>query len=260
MTSARPIKRRDFACLPVEILSDNTLSGLEIRVCLAVALHDGMSLRRGKGAGCYASYATLANEVGTDVHSIAKCIAKLVRQGHVVKETQQKDRRKVTLRVVYGREIVVQSDNDRRKNVVQSDNGPEKFVVNDLSNYDVNSATSPSQKILLNREIDFVETSELDSLESARSYRGDTDTRDEWPTDWIADKRKVAAVLRRLQDKVNDDPFPYAHQLDDILSVLMEIYDVYCERDPRIQSWAERLHSELSFRRDDGPDKFAASG
>ncbi|WP_230291026.1 hypothetical protein [Croceicoccus sp. Ery5] len=63
-----------------------------------------MSGLKGKGGGCYAKRETLAADVGTDVTRFSKCLSNLISWGYVAREPQLIDKRRFTLRVVYGGE------------------------------------------------------------------------------------------------------------------------------------------------------------
>jgi hypothetical protein len=65
---------------------DRELTGLEWRVLLWVSLHDGMSLVRGKGPGCYASNKTLFAEVGCHYSAGCRALSRLEERGHLVRE------------------------------------------------------------------------------------------------------------------------------------------------------------------------------
>jgi len=92
---------RIFSTIPANAIGDRTLTGLDLRCLAAISLHDGMSLIKKTGAGCYAALSTLARKAGTDVTNFSKSLSKLIKRGYVVKEPQLHDRRRSTLRVVF---------------------------------------------------------------------------------------------------------------------------------------------------------------
>lgn len=96
--------RRQFYCLPRRALADKNLTALEHRVLGAISIHDGMSKRKGKGAGCYASYRTLTDLVGCDYTNFSKAVSRLIRLGYVCREPQIMDKRKYTLFVIFDEE------------------------------------------------------------------------------------------------------------------------------------------------------------
>ncbi|WP_443970852.1 hypothetical protein [Sphingobium sp. CR28] len=101
--------RRTFYCLPRRAICDGELSALDHRVLGAIAIHDGMSASKGKGAGCVASNKTLTAMVGCDYTSMSKTIGRLLRKGYVVREPQLLDKRKFTLRLIYDEPDAVRS-------------------------------------------------------------------------------------------------------------------------------------------------------
>ena len=93
--------KRKFMCLPSGLIGDKRLDATDIRVLCVIALHDGMSHAKGKGAGCFAAYSTLAKLVGIDITAFSRSVTKLLRTGYVLREPQIMDKRRYTLFVVY---------------------------------------------------------------------------------------------------------------------------------------------------------------
>ena len=93
-------KKRDFYTGSTNIIGDPRPSGLDMRVYACVSMHDGMSLRKGTGGGCYATFATLTAEIGCDASNLSKSLRRLVEWGYLVEERQE-DRRRRTYRVVF---------------------------------------------------------------------------------------------------------------------------------------------------------------
>jgi DNA-binding MarR family transcriptional regulator len=94
-------KERLFWTGSTNILADPRPSALDLRVYGCVSKHDGMSLYPGKtGRGCYATLATIAAEVGSDVTNVSKSLKRLVGWGYLTEE-RQKDGRRRTYRVVF---------------------------------------------------------------------------------------------------------------------------------------------------------------
>ena len=169
--------------MPARAIADTGLSALDLRCLMAIAIHDGMSLVKGSGPGCYARIATLAGLVRTDISNFSKSLSKLVKHGYVVREPQQSDRRRFTLRVVYG-------DDDSWRFDQEIQTGQQSSAVGDLTNElqeKVGEFTNCSAKLVggspprngekqpnsdphyipLNGEIDSVKTGEINSVESA---------------------------------------------------------------------------------------------
>lgn len=84
----------------VRIIGDPRPSGLDLRVYACVSLHDGMSLVKGTGRGCYATFATLCSEVGCDPANLSRSLKRLVEWGYLTEE-RQADRRRKTYRVTF---------------------------------------------------------------------------------------------------------------------------------------------------------------
>jgi hypothetical protein len=80
--------KRLFSTAPITAMQDHELTGLDLRVLLWVSLHDGMSLLRGSGNGCYASNQTLFGEVGCNYSAGCRSLSKLVDRGHLVREAK----------------------------------------------------------------------------------------------------------------------------------------------------------------------------
>ena len=91
-------KERLFYTGSVNIIRDPRPSGLDHRVYACVSLHDGMSLVKGKGRGCYATFATLTAEIGCDPGDLSRSLKRLVTWGYLTEE-RQSDRRRKSYRV-----------------------------------------------------------------------------------------------------------------------------------------------------------------
>jgi DNA-binding MarR family transcriptional regulator len=93
-------KERLFFTGSTRIINDPRPSGLDFRVYACVSLHDGMSLMKGTGRGCYATYATLTAEIGCDAANLSRSLKRLVEWGYL-KEERQTDRRRKTYRLTF---------------------------------------------------------------------------------------------------------------------------------------------------------------
>lgn len=187
-------KAREFTTMPARAIADTRLSGLELRSLMAIALHDGMSTKRENAAGCYAKRATLAAIVRTDITNFSKAVSRLTKLGYVVSEAQQTDKRRTTLRVIYG-------DDDSWRDDQQFGAEPASEIVGEATNYceeivgeatnhhneKVGETTKQIAKLVGDREhlsdeiisensakytplrgeIDFVETNKINSVETA---------------------------------------------------------------------------------------------
>jgi hypothetical protein len=87
-------KERKFWTGSINILSDPTPSALDLRVYGCVSMHDGMSLLKGTGMGCYATLATIAAEVGSDIPNVSKSLKRLVGWERLTEKRQGDARRK----------------------------------------------------------------------------------------------------------------------------------------------------------------------
>lgn len=166
---------RIFYCGPRRAIGDGRLSALDHRVLAVVALHDGMSLTKGKGAGCYATYRTLSAEVGCDYTNFSKSIARLLRWSYLVREPQVMDKRKFTLRVVYSGadswqndqqscdRIVGETTNEPSEIVGQHANCTAEIVGHEKSERRRNQPKTALHYISLKEELDSVETGKIDS-------------------------------------------------------------------------------------------------
>jgi hypothetical protein len=92
--------KRDFYTGSVRIIGDARPSGLDHRVYACVSMHDGMSLKKDSGRGCYATFATLTAAIGCDASNLSKSLKRLVEWGYLTEE-RQVDRRRKTYRVVF---------------------------------------------------------------------------------------------------------------------------------------------------------------
>lgn len=93
-------KERLFFTGSTRIINDPRPSGLDFRVYACVSLHDGMSLMKGTGRGCYATYATLTAEIGCDAANLSRSLKRLVEWGYL-EEERQTDRRRKTYRLTF---------------------------------------------------------------------------------------------------------------------------------------------------------------
>lgn len=175
-------KNRAFTTLPVAAIGDDRLHAVDLRVLAAIALHDGMSLVRGTGGGCYAKHKTLAEEVGIDYARFSKSLRRLREFGYVQVEEQSHDRRRKTMRVPYPKdgsrpaapEIVGAGDNHL---VDMVDNETGEIVVKRESGKPANSGVSKPLIYSVKQELDLAEAREIDSIEMA--HRGDAGCNEE---------------------------------------------------------------------------------
>lgn len=91
---------RQFTTLPRRALGDRRLSGMDLRVLGAISLHDGLSLAKGKGQGCYAGDRTLAHTANTDRKNVKRSTARLLECGYLFRDTDTLNRRGFVMRVI----------------------------------------------------------------------------------------------------------------------------------------------------------------
>jgi DNA-binding MarR family transcriptional regulator len=140
-------KARDFFTGSVRIINDPRPSGLDFRVYACVSLHDGMSLKKGTGRGCYATFATLTAEIGCDAANLSRSLQRLVEWGYLTEE-RQIDRRRKTYRVTF------QSAEAWRNRQQSTAGEPVKIVGNALSGNDRNPPQTEQHYSSL-KELDF---------------------------------------------------------------------------------------------------------
>lgn len=78
--------------------SDASLSGHDLRVLMVISSYDRNSARRG-GEGCWASLATLADDMGSTVSQVSRSISKLCDRGHLMVQPHPRDRRRKAYQV-----------------------------------------------------------------------------------------------------------------------------------------------------------------
>lgn len=235
-------KPRLFTTVPVNALLDPELTLLDLRVIAWVAWHDGMSLVKGKGAGCYASNRTIAALVGCDYTSLSRSLSKLAKQGHIVSERSADDRRLKVLRVCYpepdswperklpAAEIVGEPDNDPPE-IVGEQAGKNRQIVGE-GNFETrrNLPKTDTQYIPLNGGIDPVETEELNSSEEAHLAARMLPERSK--------DLSLEAELSRFERTLKREP--WSLDLASWIEWLGEAADQHGD-DNRISNWAQRL-------------------
>lgn len=161
-------KPRLFSTSSLGAMSDPELTGLDWRVYLWVSLHDGMSLAKGKGAGCFASNNTLFAEARCDYASGCRALSKLVKRGHLVRE---KIGRATSYRVTFPTPDMLQTGNlSSPRHVAASPDDAAGYVA-EFNLQDVDNEQEPDGHYSpLSGELYSVETEELNSSEEARAY------------------------------------------------------------------------------------------
>lgn len=98
--SAAAKQQRVFATVPQHVISDTELTGQDWRVLLWVSLHDGRSLVRGNGAGCFVANERLARRVQCEISSLSRSLTKLVKLSYLQREKSGKN---TTYRVIFSK-------------------------------------------------------------------------------------------------------------------------------------------------------------
>jgi len=230
--------------MPTPAIWDARPSALDFRVLLCVSLHDGMSLLKEKGAGCYASNRTLAAEVGCDYTSLSRSISRLIAWGYVEKERQSDDRRMTTLRVRFPepdswpeRQPMEPIEAPETPEIVGRDEQTNAGLVGrEIDENGSNPPWAETHYIPLKGELDSVETGELNSSEEARLT-----PRSLGRKKWIADNdgAKLAIFERAWKAKQLDDG-----QLVEFGEWLKLLVDDPNPDDPTCQR-AQRLYYDL---------------
>ena len=127
-----------------------------------------MSLVKGKGAGCYASNATIAQEVGCDYTSVSRSITRLLDWGYIVRERNPDDRRMTVYRVKFPpRDSWPKCQASTPKVVGEAANPEADIVGNGRSEFGAELRKPDDHYIPLNGELNSA-NQELNSLERAR--------------------------------------------------------------------------------------------
>ena len=171
-------KERIFTTVPSVAIGDTRLTALDLRVLMVVSIHDGMSIPKGTGAGCFASYAKLAKLVRTDITNFSKAVSKLAKSGYLTREPQQMDRRRFTLRVLFDQADswrvdqpdVGEPTNDQPGIVGEAANEIAKVVGEANEQAAENYQQSDPYYIPQRGELDFDKSKELDSPKVRASH------------------------------------------------------------------------------------------
>jgi hypothetical protein len=142
-------------------MQDRELTGLEWRLLLWISLHDGMSLVKGSGPGCYASNLTLFGEVGCEYSAGCRALSNLVRRGHLVREQVGRSTR---YRVVFGEPDNLQAGNTSSSGKVAASQHERPEYVAEPSGQMLESAGETSSDYSsLSEGLDSAEAEEIDS-------------------------------------------------------------------------------------------------
>lgn len=159
-------KPRLFSTAALTAMNDPELTGLDWRVYLWVSLHDGMSLLKGKGAGCYASNLTLFAKAQCNYAAGCRSLSKLVSRGLLIRETLG---RTTAYRVTFPTPDMLQAGNlSSAGHVAEAQCEPPGHVAVRLRQDADYAGEPPQDYIPLRGELDSVETGKLNSSEEAR--------------------------------------------------------------------------------------------
>jgi hypothetical protein len=102
MSDPAPQKKKHFfAAIPPRAAGDRRLGETHFRVLVAVALHDQMSLSKGKGQGCWSDSKSMSERWKINYTQFARALSDLVAWGYVQQKQQADDKRRKVFRVVY---------------------------------------------------------------------------------------------------------------------------------------------------------------
>lgn len=199
-------RERIFSTIPVRAIGDDRLSALDLRALVAISIFDGMSQIKTNKPGCYASAATLAAMLKVDITSFSRSLSRLAKLGYILRERQQSDRRRQTLRVIFieddswqsgqlsGAELVDDADNDPPAMVDGSANYSGEIVDIAKSETRRKPPETQPQYIPLSGEIDPNESVEINPAEAARSgsarHGGDDIIDCVWPSTSPAERSR----------------------------------------------------------------------
>ncbi|MGI8704956.1 MAG: MarR family transcriptional regulator [Sphingomicrobium sp.] len=153
-------KERLFFTGSTRIIGDPRPSGLDLRVYACVSLHDGMSLLKKNGRGCYATFATLTAEIGCDAANLSRSLKRLVEWGYLTEERQE-DRRRKTYRVTF-----------ESADSWQSRQQPADEIVGNGESGNGSNPPQDEQHYSSLKGLDTLEREKLDSSEEAHFVRG----------------------------------------------------------------------------------------
>jgi hypothetical protein len=197
-------------------------------------MHDGMSLRKGKGRGCYATFTTLTAAIGCDASNLSKSLKRLVDWGYLSEERQD-DRRRKTYRVIFDAENVGETTNK-----LVGDNANERPEI--VGNGESGNGRNPpldGQHYSSLKGLDTLERDKLDSSEEARlAARGSAG---------LSFTDNVCGQLARFERHWRESPNSYPVDT-------LEQWASYCEQaleafecgDPEYGQ-AERLSGEIDL-------------
>ena len=277
---------RLFSTASVVTMRDAELTGQEWRVYLWVSLHDGMSMLKGKGAGCFTSNLKLAEQVQCDYSSLCRSLSKLVERGHLVREKMGKT---TTYRATFP-----EPDNLQDCNISPSksgaiackaatdDDGIACKVANEGGSTTCNEILEKRRKLPktaedyspLSGELYSAEAGRLDSaklrheISSTQPSLSADNTESAWqwdheagdsghqqdPSSDLTEVQKIRVVLARYERDLKANPAKL-----DLQSKQASLYTLHIgmlEKDAQAASWALRLYEQTweainSFQRRD---------
>jgi DNA-binding MarR family transcriptional regulator len=79
-----------FAAIPARAMGDERLSALDLRVLMAIAIHDRLTAN---GTGCFAGNGRLASLVGCHLKSLSRSLRSLAEAGYITGRDNPLNRR-----------------------------------------------------------------------------------------------------------------------------------------------------------------------
>jgi hypothetical protein len=101
MAISNPDTKPTYAPLPARVIGDKTLTGEELRVLAALAVHDRLGAN---GMGCYASHSRLAALVGCHEKSLSRSLSTLATRGYISASRHPLNARLRVYKVLYSDE------------------------------------------------------------------------------------------------------------------------------------------------------------
>jgi len=132
-----------------------------------VSLFDGMSLLKKTGRGCYATFATMTAALGCDAANLSRSLKRLVEWGYLTEERQD-DRRRKAYRVTFESEEGWRKRQHLPRNKLSKSPTSDQEIVGSVRTGNDGNLPAKSNHYTSLKELDSVETEELDSSEEAR--------------------------------------------------------------------------------------------
>lgn len=227
-----------FAPMPLRAMRAD-LSGLNLRILIAVAAHDRMSLASGKGQGCRASNDRLSTLIGCSYARLCSGLSDLAAAGFI---HRSKLGRHTVYQVIYTEEDRLLFGNSTpRSKGCRSGSDAAPIGCHDFPADGSFLPETPQQYIPLNGRKTFGETGEYNSSEEARRAdallsEDDVSTGERPPIIW---RGTTAAALAKVDRELK------AGSLIDPLGWWHWFAEHGCTGDPQEAGWVMRVTEQL---------------